>query len=211
MADYKLNLLRRAGVAAPLVYVGAVILGGAGQPGYSHMAEPISALTATGGFWLNALFGLYNLLLLAFSAFVVARPGGGNAGFRVTGWLMALLGFVGLALLAFPMDLPGAPATTPGAIHIGLAALASIASMGAITAGALGWRQAGARNAAMISWVALGFVIVTGGLAAFAAAAGWPVVGLLERLTIGGFLAWVLWSAFAWQGQASSDQNRDVF
>ena len=211
MADYKSMLLRRAGVVAPLVYVGAVILGGARQPGYSHMAEPISALTATGGFWINAVFGLYNLLLLAFSAFVITRPGGGNAGFRVAGWLMALLGFVGLALWAFPMDLPGAPATMSGAVHIGLAAVASVASMAAITAGALGWRQAGERRAAMISWVALGFVIVTGGLAAFAAATGWASVGLLERLTIGGFLAWVLWSALAWGGQASSAQNRDAY
>ena len=210
MTENRFELLRRAGVAAPLVYVGAVIAGGAHQPGYSHVAEPISVLTATGGLWINALFGLYNLLLLVFSAFVIARPGGGNAGFRVVGWLMVLLGCVGLALWAYPMDMPGAQATISGAIHIALAAGASVASIAAITAGALGWRQAGVRNAAMISWVALGFVIITGGLAAFGAATGWPTVGLLERLTIGGFLAWILWSALAWRGQASSAHNRDA-
>lgn len=199
MAENSLSLLLVMGVVAPIVYVGAVITGGAIQPGYSHMAEPISALTATGGFRINALFGLYNVLLIGFSVFVITQPGRANFGFRVAGWLMMLLGSIGLALWAFPMDMPGASVTTSGAIHIGLAALASIASMAAITAGALGWRDMGARTAEVSSWIALAVVVATGGLAAFAAMSGWSTVGLLERLTIGGFLAWVLWSALAWK------------
>lgn len=207
MVENRSVLLRGAGIAAPLVYVGAVILGGASQPGYSHLVEPISALTASQGLWLNALFGLYNLLLLGFSAFVIAGPGGGNTAFRTAGWLMALIGVVGLALLVFPMDLPGASATLFGTIHLGLAAIASVGSMAVMATAALGWQRARARGAAMISWAALGFVLVTGGLTVFAAATAWPMVGALERLTIGGFLAWILWSAVAWRGAASHAQG----
>jgi len=117
---------------------------------------------------------------------------------------MALLGVIGLALLVFPMDLPGSSTTLFGTIHLGLAAVASVGSMAAMAAGALGWQRARARGAAMVSWVALGFVLVTGGLTVFAAATAWPWVGVLERLTIGGFLAWVLWSAVVWRRPASS-------
>lgn len=194
--------LRRAGIGAPLVYIGAVIFGGARTPEYNHQVEPISALTASGGLWLNGLFGLYNLLLLGFSAFVIAGPGAASSAFRLAGWLMAVLGVLGLALLVFPMDLPGSSTTLSGTIHLGLAAVASIGSMAVMAAAALGWQTARATRAAMISWAALGFVLVTGGLTVIAAATAWPWVGALERLTIGGFLAWILWSAIVWRGPA---------
>jgi hypothetical protein len=203
MVEDRSVLLRGAGICAPLVYVGAVILGGADQAGYSHLVEPVSALTASGELWLNGLFGLYNLLLLGFSALIIAGPGNGNAAFRTAGWLMALLGVIGLGLLVFPMDLPGSSTTLFGAIHLGLAAVASIGSMAVMAAAALGWQRARARSAAMVSWAALSFVLVTGGLTVFAAATAWPLVGALERLTIGGFLAWILWSAVVWRGPAS--------
>lgn len=207
MVEDRAVLLRGAGICAPLVYIGAVILGGANQAGYSHLAEPISALTTSGVFWLNCLFGLYNLLLLGFSAFVIVGPGGASSAFRLAGWLMTLLGVIGLALLVFPMDLPGSSTTLFGTIHLGLAAVASVGSMAVMATGALGWQRARARGAAMVSWAALGFVLVTGGLTVFAVATAWPWVGALERLTIGGFLAWIMWSAVVWRGPESRVQD----
>jgi hypothetical membrane protein len=37
-----------SGVLAPIIYVATVILGGLLRPGYSHVAEAISELVATG-------------------------------------------------------------------------------------------------------------------------------------------------------------------
>ena len=173
---------RAAGVAAPLIYLVAVIGGGAVTPGYDHIGMAISELMAgyVGPWWLYGLLVLYNLLLGLF-----------GAGRR--NWALLVSAGLGLALLALPMDVPGTALTDIGVAHIVLAVLASLASMTAIAAGALG---AGGRTS-LFSWLALLVVLVSGGLAALGTVQGWPIAGLLERLTIGTFLAWVLGFALA--------------
>jgi hypothetical protein len=53
------------------------------------------------------------------------------------------------------------------------------------------WRDPRQRKAAAYSFASVLFVFVTGGLAAISIAQHWTIGGLIERLTIGGFLLWV--------------------
>ena len=57
------------GCLPPLVYVGAVAIGGLLRPGYNHLAHAISELIAAGAPnkpLLNPLFTFYDILLAAF-------------------------------------------------------------------------------------------------------------------------------------------------
>ncbi len=186
-------------MAAPIVYAATVAWGGLVVPGYSHVSDFISSLTQTGREGtelIGLLFGVYNLLVLALavSAFASAR--------RAWRWSFASLAAVALAGLAmtwFAQDPIGAPATTVGIVHIALAAVTSVCSMAAIWFGALAERRSpGGGTPSAFSLGCLAVVFVSGLRAAAAAANGWPAAGLLERITIGGFLAWLFVAALRW-------------
>lgn len=67
----KRRLLLGCGLLAPLIYIGAVVLGGLLRPGYSHVAYVMSELIAANApntALLVPLFTLYDILLAAFGA-----------------------------------------------------------------------------------------------------------------------------------------------
>jgi Protein of unknown function (DUF998) len=89
----KLFLL--CGMLAPVVYVGAVIMGGVLRPGYSHISQFVSELIEAGApnkSLLDPLFALYNLLTIAFGIglFTSVRAMSKNKG-KVSGSLGALV------------------------------------------------------------------------------------------------------------------------
>ncbi|MHB1104555.1 MAG: hypothetical protein ACYC0C_17625 [Devosia sp.] len=91
------------------------------------------------------------------------------------------------------MDRVGEAVSAIGTAHLVLAGMASLLSMLAIFGGI----RAGRRGTRRVSALALAIVFVTGALAALGTASGWPLAGLLERMTIGTFLAWLAVYAFA--------------
>lgn len=179
------------GVAAPLLYAATVLAGGAVLPGYDPVADPISALTAAGRHgvrWIEAGFGLYNLLLMAFAG--AGRTLAGRAWRPVFLTLMVTAG-AGLLMWPFAMDMPGAKLSAAGLAHLGLAGLASISTIVAVWLSVLNWQRLGQRQMHAFSLLCLIVIALSGVAAGIAAASGWPIVGLLERLTIGGFLFWL--------------------
>lgn len=190
--------LRLCGVLAPLAYVATVALGGAFHPGYGHLARPVSDLVAAGAphkALLDPLFALYNLLTLAFAWGLQRRIGAGSRWGRGAALSLAAEALFGLVTLAFP-ESPGGAAPTlggTGALHVVFAGLSSLATM--LTLGLTGlWARgrAGLRPLALYSFASLLAVLVSGGAAAVAVAQRSPIGGLLERITIGGFLQWLL-------------------
>lgn len=183
------------GVAAPVLYVAIVLASGSVLPGYDHIADPISALTAAGRHdirWIEAAFGLYNLLLLVFASAGLTRP---DRRWRPVFSTLIVTASAGLLMWPFPMDMPGTPVSAAGLAHLGLAAVASISTVVAVLLSVLNWHRAERREMTLFSAFCL-FVIVSSGLASAAAAAlGWPIVGLLERLTIGAFELWLVVTA----------------
>lgn len=186
-----------AGAAAPLVYVFAVVLGGWLTPGYRHTAAPISALImadAPAASVVGPLFIAYNVLVIVFAAGLT--PAFRRVGVPISplpSLVLVLTGLAGLAIGVYPMDPIGAAVTRTGAIHIGLSAVASLATMLAVLIVALPLRRRPAwRRLAGYSLASLVVIFSSGGLAAMAAARGSAVMGLWERMTIGTFLLWMM-------------------
>jgi hypothetical membrane protein len=103
-----------AGMAAPLLFIALVILQGLLQPDYSHLKQPISALTAWPAGWLQRLnFYVVGGLMTAFAF-------GLNNGVRQSprgfaGFVLLVIGAIGIALAGvFPWRLQnGVPTETP--------------------------------------------------------------------------------------------------
>ena len=183
------------GLAAPAVYGLTVILGGVLWPGYSHLRDPISLLESVGAPnapLMHVLFGAYNVLLLLFG--VGWRSGQllSSRLAKLAAILLSMIGLLGLVMYFFPQDAVGTSVTPAGAVHIAIAGAMSLITMLAILfRGLAEWRDPGQRKAAVYSFSSVLLVFVTGGLAAMSIAGHWAYGGLLERLTIGGFLLWV--------------------
>jgi hypothetical protein len=188
------------GILAPVVYAATVVWGATLVPGYNHMTDFISGLsqsgrTATGA--VHWLFLLYNGLVLTFAMTSLRRLARGRE-WRMTFILLFAVATLGILMAPFPQDPAGDPMTVAGIIHIALAGLASLFSMGAIWFAGLAWqRTKRGEDLALFSFACLAIVFGSGLLAAAAAIGGWSLAGLLERVTIGTFELWLLVTAAA--------------
>lgn len=190
-----------AGVLAVVFYVAAVIIGSVLRPGYSQVGNFVSELIETGApnkGLLNPLFILYNLFTAIFGVgfwmFVKAKSPASAANLGKIGAVIILAEAVfGLVTVFFPQDVRGTPVTSTGTMHIVLAGLCSLATMGAMLLVGLWFRNVPGMNGyAWYSFISLAIVFISGGLAAFTGATNSPILGVMERLAIGGFLQWLL-------------------
>jgi hypothetical protein len=199
------KLLMWAGAAGPLVYVIALVLGGWLWPGYSHIRQPVSDLIGQGApnkAFLDVLFAIYNLLVLGFGFYLfseirsIARNSGRVLGILGAAFLITQAIF-GLATLFFPEDIGGmagmdAGISSTGMLHIIMAGLSSLASMLALLFTGLWYLGVPeTKGLGRYSLLSLAVVFVSGGIAAMSVANQSPIAGLLERITILGFIQWV--------------------
>jgi len=185
------------GLSAPLIYAMTVLVGAALRPEYSHLRDPISSLMAIGSpnlLLINVLFAIYNLALLMFGLGWWASEKKSSAT-RLAALMIAAVGFLGLVLTLYPQDQIGSPVTAGGATHIAISGITALLTMLAMLLRGSAER-AGSRAMSVYSFASVAFVFVTGGLAAVGIAHGWPLAGLFERFTIGGFLQWIFFEAF---------------
>jgi len=192
MRDTRWTWFWTAGCAAPLLYLATVVAGGWFTPGYGHLHQPVSALFEAGAphaLPVSLAFVAYNLLLVAFGAGLALRERPWPL--RLAAAMILVNGLAGLAIELTPMDPIGAPATVAGAAHLVLAGLLVLTCMAAMAAAAFGWWRQSRRAAVLVSVLLLAVMLVAGALAAMAAAAGWPLLGLYQRLTIAAYLVWV--------------------
>jgi hypothetical protein len=202
------------GILAPIVYVLAVVLGGAMWPGYKHVSRFVSDLIGSGApnTWLLVpLFGLYNLMVLGFGLgmYLAARAAGNpRKSVGAAGAIVLLLqGLFGTLTLFYPEDPVGTQMTMVGTVHIVMAGLSSITTMGSMLLLGLWFRgRAVTSRLGIYSFISVGFVFVTGGLLV-ALGIHSPVAGLMERLTIGGFLQWLFVTALLLPGASEVNKN----
>jgi hypothetical membrane protein len=185
------------GIVGPVIYVLTVIIGGALRPDYSHLYNTISELTVAGApnlVLMNVLFGLYNLMVAVFGlgAFldsIVDR----SKKFKTAMIMLVVIGCLGLMMDFFPQDQRNATVTTAGMLHITLAGLASLLTMAAILLAGLSFSaNTRLKKLAVYSFVSCALIFLSGGLAAAAVANDWRYGGLVERITIGLFIQWLL-------------------
>ena len=195
------KILLLCGIAAPIVYVAAVILGGIMRPGYSHTAQAISELIETDApntGLLNPLFAVYNLLTIAFAAgiWLTVRETADKRARRM-GYLGAsalfAAGVFGFTTLFFPMDPHSILTTSTGVKHATAAGLNSLATMLTLLFTGLWLRKVeGLHRFATYTFVSDLVVLIAGGLAAASTSSHSPLLGLFERITIGAYIQWLL-------------------
>ena len=190
-----------AGILAVLIYVIAVIIGSALRPGYSQIGNFVSELIETGApnkGILNPLFIVYNLLTGVFAVglwiFVQSKSPAGSANLGAASAIVLILEAVfGLITVFFPQDIRGTTVTSTGTMHIILAGLSSLATMGAMLLfGLWALKVPGLTGYGWYSLISVVFVFLSGGLAAYTGSTNSPILGLMERMAIGGFLQWML-------------------
>jgi hypothetical protein len=187
-----------SGMLAPIVYVGAVIVGGVKRRGYSHISQFVSELLERGApnkALLNPLFALYNLLTIVFGIGLFMRVGAASKG-KVSGLLGALAlvaeGLFGFLTVFFPQDPRRAPVTSSGITHIVLAGLSSLTTILSMVFVGCWFRTIPRlRGYGIYSFISALVVFVSGGAAAYTGATLSTMLGLMERITIGGFLQWL--------------------
>lgn len=197
----KTKLLLLSGIFAPIVYVGTVILGGAIRPDYSHIAQPVSDLIASGAAnkaLLDPLFAIYNILVVMFAVGLLLSIRSEAQSKRIRlgsigAVILVLEGLFGFITLFFPEDAgPISEMTSTGQMHIVFAGLSSVTTM--VTMLLIGiWLRsvASLKRYGVYSFISLLVVFVAGGLAAVSVANHSPLGGLIERITIGGFIQWL--------------------
>ena len=192
-------MLRRTllagGIAASLLYVGIDVLAAIRYPAYhSFTSRVVSELMASGApteRLVDPLFLLYGVLMIGFGI-GVWRSDHRRRG-RILGGL--LIGFATLGLLGptlFEMDVRGAgEISEPSAAdirHIAITGGLVLLIMATVAVGAF----VRGRAFRLYSFATLVIMPVSGILTSLAMGqAGTPWVGLIERVNIGAFLAWV--------------------
>lgn len=195
------KVLMLSGVLAPVIYSLSVVVGGILRPGYSHIAQYVSELIETGApnkALLDPLFAIYNILTIAFGIglflYIRGIPENRRKMVGIVGALVLIAeGIFGFLTVFFPQDPIGSMATATGSMHIVLASLSSLTTMLAMLFVGLWFRVIPSlRGYGIYSFVSLGIVFVSGGLAASTIAHPGPINGLIERITIFGFIQWLL-------------------
>ena len=185
-----------AGLLAVAFYLAHVILGGALWPGYSHLAQPISDLTANGApnrQLILVLTWIYGGLALIFAIgqFSLYRP------YRRGSLTLGLSLFIALHIVSlsyglFPEDLGGGAVSFSGFMHIVVTCLLvpfTIAAPIVIGAGIKGVsRRPVFGNFSIICGC---LIFVLGGISVVAMANKLAFFGLIERLNIGTLMLWM--------------------
>jgi hypothetical membrane protein len=185
--------LLSAGIIGPIWFITLVIVQGILQPDYSHIAMPISALTAWPAGWIQKLnFLVFGTLMAAFTIGVhnAMRP----TRFGVLGIALLLASSAGIVLAGlFPwINVSGVPTETPS--HVVGAVLAFLCS-------STGLIILSRRMAADPQWRSLSsYVLVTGivmlmlfiAVGGFAVREGTPLhawAGLMQRVLVAVWIA----------------------
>ena len=187
------------GMLAPIVYVGAAILGGLMRPSYSHLSEPIRALTAAGApnkALLDALFLASSLLVIAFGVGLVQRAlitpqGKPSAMLAALG--LTLTGLCGALLHLFFTQLPGgiqADVVTTETFRSLVVGIATFASLATLLTSVLWLRQQTKLNPFVYgpyTLVTLGVVLFAGVYGSEVSASGFELFKLINffMLSIG--------------------------
>jgi len=193
MDSSKTKILAICGILAPLLYVATLVVGNVLDPSYSQIGKTVSELIQRGApnrDLLNAMFVVYNILLIPFAFGLYASLGKGRARGVI---LIALVinSVLGVAwTLFFPLDEGGKSVTLTGMLHLAVGALV-VPIVFAIELAS--WR-ATRRNDRwrLYSKFSLGIFVVTlvFGLLTVALVNS-DLRGLFERITTGSFLLWV--------------------
>ncbi|MBP1676945.1 MAG: hypothetical protein H6Q20_1504 [Bacteroidetes bacterium] len=185
-----------SGALAAFLYLYHVVAGGLLWPGYSHLMEPISNLTAAGApdrDFLLLITNAYSAFALFFSLLFFAFYAYNYGKLVFLGALcLLILETISLAYGFFPEDLPGAVATFNGKMHIIVTMLIVPFTIISPLLLGLGFRKFEIwKKFAGYSVITSVLIVIFGSLSAIFYIGNLPFFGLVERLNIGSLQLWL--------------------
>lgn len=184
------------GFLGPIIYILAVIMGGAIRNDYSQLYNTISELSMANApnlILMNIMFGIYNISLLLFSigAFLDTDVNTSKK-YKTAMLMLAITSILGLVLIFFPQD-PRGVFTATGTTHIAVAGLSSLLTILTLFIVGFSFRKNRTMNTfANYSLISGIIVVISGGLAAYSVGSNLAFGGLLEKITIITFIVWVM-------------------
>jgi hypothetical membrane protein len=196
------QLLLLCGILSSLLYVGTDLLGGTRYEGYSFSSQAVSELMAVGApseTLVDPLFIIYGILVIGFGIGVFREGSGRTGTLQGTGALLIGYAVLGLAgPTRFEMQQRGAGNPESAFPHIALTGALVLFLLLAIGFGAfaLGKRFSRYSFATLLTIVVFSILAAPFG-ARLATGQPTPGFGILERISIYAFLAWVAVLAIA--------------
>ena len=183
------------GILSSLLYVAMNVIGAVQFEGYSSVSQTVSELFAIGApsrpLWLVLGLG-YDVLVLAFGLGVWASAGGKRA-LRIVGGLLVAYSVVGLAGPFAPMHLRGQEISFTDTMHIILTMVLVLLILLAIGFGATAFGKRFRYYSIATIVVFLVFGALTGlDAPRIQANLPTPLVGVWERISLAGFLIWIV-------------------
>ncbi len=185
------------GFLGPIIYILAIIIGGALRNDYSQLYNTVSELSMANVpnlLLMDVMFGIYNISLLIFGigAFLDTTIDTSKK-YRAAMLMLVLTGISGIVLLFFPQDPRTAAFTATGTIHIAVAGISSLLTILAIFLTGFSFRKKiKMNNFAKYSFISGIIVVISGGIAAYSVGNNLFFGGLLEKITILTFIVWVI-------------------
>jgi hypothetical membrane protein len=190
------NVLLICGILASLLYVATDILAGMLWEGYRFSSQAISELSAIGAPTrpLVVTLGIiYDVLLMAFGLCVWVIAAGKRRALRLIGGLLGGIGAIGFVWTQFPMHLRGAEMTFTDTMHWTIAGVVVLLILLMIAVGVIAYRKwfrlYSIGTLVTLLVVGMWSIFVDG--AQIAAQQSTPFFGVMERITVYGYLAWV--------------------
>ena len=182
------------GMVAPFVCIAALIVGAQLRPGYSSITHTVSLLAAPDTpnvEIVNVLFFVYNIFLIAFGigCMIIVRM----YPIRVIapGFFITITGVFGIAASMFPQDPMHMPMSASGITHKVFAICMTLSALFAVMAQARFDEVLGRSRRSRFSLASLVFLSVMGVIATYTIETDWFAGGLIERITLSGFLLWL--------------------
>lgn len=184
------------GILGPLIYIIAVLLGGALRHDYSALYNAISELSmanAPNKLLMDILFGLYNIFILIFGAGALLDTDFKSKKFNSAALMLIVIGILGLLVLVFTQDPRGSPATLYGTLHIALSGVTAFLTIIAVILVGMSFKDYKSQKTfTWYSYATAILIFISGGAGAASIANNSPIGGLFERITIFLFMVWVI-------------------
>lgn len=194
-----LKLALVQGIVAPVLFGLIAIVGGAMRPGYSHFSQAISELTEAGAVdkaYLDPPLFLVQLLTILFGIGLLRAVPARNRHLQFSAVVMILLGALGLFYARYPMDPMGSAMTADGRMHLIIVSVSALGAIAAVLLAVFGWRRVpNQQRLARISVFVLVVMLASGIISGVTGFAGWPGIGLWQRLNIAAFSLWQIATA----------------
>jgi hypothetical membrane protein len=191
-----LKVLLICGILASLIYVATDIVAGMLWEGYSFTSQAISELSAIGAPtrpFVVTLGIIYDVLLIAFGLCVWVIAAGQRRALRLIGGLLVGIGAIGFVWTQFPMHLRGAEMTFTDMMHWTIAGVVVLLILLMIALGVIAYRMWFRLYSigTLVTLLVVGMWSIFVGGAQIAAQQSTPFFGVMERITVYGYLAWV--------------------